>query len=611
MVKIENEELNNTPSNEPDGGGNGGILALAEAVLNEPDKAHLSLEETAEELLALASEASLSSPINREIIQTPFETENTIRNKGVDYVSVSAVSAQIPNTTSPSNSNTGKHVCSNCAATSTPFWRKYSDGLYYCNACGLYLRTHNSMRPLSLSKNRESRRSKTRPELCGNCGATDTPMWRKTEDGMVVCNACGLYHKLHGQHRRSGSKRITASEIKDTLSTRKPVRNNNFTLVKENSHIASKSSTNSGTNPAAKYSLDNQYHHKFDPNRIANSSQQQSLVVESSILSPVLPVVEFQPVDARKLAYWNCPQGRTPLLAPKIPQDQYANSKNSNQKDNQPASSTPSPFMATTTSMPPILTSFINSLATTSPDNLTVEQVEHPLQPLLTSIVSQKLREQRSKHHRKSSSPILQAISTNANNIPIPMQIYHHQQQQQQQNDFNQLTEFIQNQQQAIYNQQIIQQAIYNHANENDDYSYNSEYADSTGYADYPHDGHYQHRQNFNDQYVMRPNNLQYSHHENIQNKNIQLLPQIHLSQMPQIQDNQQPQQQQTKNGVYFAEQFHEPPLRQLSPFSGIKFDKNLIDLVNMQFWQDNNNGTNPNQDQDQENSSDQNNNPF
>lgn len=34
--------------------------------------------------------------------------------------------------------------------------------------------------------------------ICENCFTTTTPLWRKTSDNRLLCNACGLFFKLHG-----------------------------------------------------------------------------------------------------------------------------------------------------------------------------------------------------------------------------------------------------------------------------------------------------------------------------------------------------------------------------------------------------------------------------
>ncbi|KAI9206624.1 uncharacterized protein BJ171DRAFT_421692, partial [Polychytrium aggregatum] len=33
---------------------------------------------------------------------------------------------------------------------------------------------------------------------CTNCSTNNTPLWRRNANGEPLCNACGLFYKLHG-----------------------------------------------------------------------------------------------------------------------------------------------------------------------------------------------------------------------------------------------------------------------------------------------------------------------------------------------------------------------------------------------------------------------------
>ncbi|KAF9437227.1 putative electron transfer flavoprotein subunit [Entomortierella beljakovae] len=186
--------------------------------------------------------------------------------------------------------------CANCGTTTTPLWRRASNGQTICNACGLYFKARNLTRPHWLKRNMGLKKGESADELgsdsedhvsngeasskkdvegtsvfsigkkagdgeskdgvvhdsecagtcpgdgncngaggaescagcpsynqhqtsrqnlvCANCRTTTTPLWRRDSAGNTICNACGLYFKLHNVHRPVTMKRAVIKRRK-------------------------------------------------------------------------------------------------------------------------------------------------------------------------------------------------------------------------------------------------------------------------------------------------------------------------------------------------------------------------------------------------------------
>ncbi|CAI2164815.1 303_t:CDS:2 [Funneliformis geosporum] len=173
-------------------------------------------------------------------------------------------------------------VCANCGTTTTPLWRRAPTGETICNACGLYLKARNAVRPPWLKRNAIKKATPSIPEtpesnncgtcpgdghcdgtggssscdgcpaynqhqvnrqalICANCGTNTTPLWRRDEAGNTICNACGLYFKLHNVHRPVTMKRSVIKRRKRVaLATTPPPQTHHQSGGSDNEHQSRK-----------------------------------------------------------------------------------------------------------------------------------------------------------------------------------------------------------------------------------------------------------------------------------------------------------------------------------------------------------------------------------
>ncbi|CEI94375.1 Putative GATA factor SREP [Rhizopus microsporus] len=94
--------------------------------------------------------------------------------------------------------------------------------------------------------------------ICANCETTTTPLWRRDTSGRTICNACGLYYKLHLVHRPATMMR---------------------TVIKRRKRCSS-NSNNSATEKRTRRKSNEHHHHQ---------QQQQQVESDSELMPPPSP----------------------------------------------------------------------------------------------------------------------------------------------------------------------------------------------------------------------------------------------------------------------------------------------------------------------------------
>lgn len=93
-----------------------------------------------------------------------------------------------------------------CDTCQSPFMRKGND--WFCPACSSYGRAMPPRMPQRQKPKAAAAPNNRRSGVsCANCQTISTTLWRRNNEGNPVCNACGLYFKLHNMNRPLSMKK--------------------------------------------------------------------------------------------------------------------------------------------------------------------------------------------------------------------------------------------------------------------------------------------------------------------------------------------------------------------------------------------------------------------
>jgi hypothetical protein len=167
--------------------------------------------------------------------------------------------------------------------------------------------------------------------ICANCETTTTPLWRRDASGRTICNACGLYYKLHLVHRPATMMR-TVIKRRKRLCTNEKANQEKLNFKLKQTQEEEDSTPLIITSPPKPFQLPPIYppmnnsnkhdlhvcHSNIEAQREYRSSLQREVTRLTSLLSNT--VSQLQDIDN--------------AIANPLPSDQYCDKCNTQQQSN-------------------------------------------------------------------------------------------------------------------------------------------------------------------------------------------------------------------------------------------------------------------------------------